>query len=685
MNWYKQAQVSKKLIKNIEKKKQISLQKGWTQEEVNWAANITTKLNGPSYFQWLLEQARNGSANIQTGEDDKKIFEALQKFDELKNKQLISEDINKLKTFSDLYGVVSKFLQQQSQNRMQDIGSMEGADLLYDENNISIIKVTSPAAGKELFEDSGWCVNDPDTFSSYGPPFYLFRKYNNNYALYHSQYGDFKNVADKPMGMRETVPLLPAWNFLFETGVVQQEDLWKGDISVIPDIIQQKKTINKLCSIGDMQALDNVISSNLEYSNLIDKFNLTPEIFNLVKRNFLEARDQHTNAEEINDFYNSVPPYLDQAGILPTDMQKSQIEHNMGINMDRDTFGRLEEGTLDIRGSSIIDQLDNINSLYRKLHKSLKTDKAKRQAVYWNKKIIPDNPDAIRQWVFMPEELRRESLPEAQKGAAMQIRRNPEKYYSSEQRKGIPKELITEELQNASYKGFLYRIQKEPYTVWEKQDLPTEFRTDEFENVLDEARIRNNPTYHNLSAWNDIGEIFKTKELWNKFYLLMLDQVKNSYSDQIIEKIPEEFKTEELMAVFNKTFPSYSEQISEVMPLQPNLQEQGIQAKHVMNWYKKAQLGDRLGQCYVLSGRYVMDNQNAILVHGSINGRRFTGKDFDNPHAWVEEGNEVYDPVWDQRLPKEAYYGIMNAKSIKQYNYEEMAKLMLRNENWGPW
>ncbi len=105
-----------------------------------------------------------------------------------------------------------------------------------------------------------------------------------------------------------------------------------------------------------------------------------------------------------------------------------------------------------------------------------------------------------------------------------------------------------------------------------------------------------------------------------------------------------------------------------------------------MNWYKKANdFGGRLGLCYKLSGKHVMNNQNVILTHGSINGRAWTGKDIDNPHAWVEEGNEVYDPVWDKRFPKEVYYQVMNAKVIKKYEYFEMAKLMLRNEHWGPW
>lgn len=105
-----------------------------------------------------------------------------------------------------------------------------------------------------------------------------------------------------------------------------------------------------------------------------------------------------------------------------------------------------------------------------------------------------------------------------------------------------------------------------------------------------------------------------------------------------------------------------------------------------MNWYKQAQsMGDRLGQCYVLSGRYMIGNDNATLVHGTINGIRWTGKDIDNPHAWIEENGEVYDPVWEKRFPQEYYYDIMQAKVIEKYDSEQSSINMLRYGHWGPW
>jgi len=94
---------------------------------------------------------------------------------------------------------------------------------------------------------------------------------------------------------------------------------------------------------------------------------------------------------------------------------------------------------------------------------------------------------------------------------------------------------------------------------------------------------------------------------------------------------------------------------------------------------------ERLGKCYQLAGRYALDHPNSTLIHGTINGIKFTGIDFDNPHAWIEEGEEAYDLVLDYRLPKEVYYKLMQAKVIKKYNHNAMKKMILKTTFWGPW
>ena len=109
-----------------------------------------------------------------------------------------------------------------------------------------------------------------------------------------------------------------------------------------------------------------------------------------------------------------------------------------------------------------------------------------------------------------------------------------------------------------------------------------------------------------------------------------------------------------------------------------------------MNWYKKTQIEDRLGECYTLSGRYVLDHPDAVLIHGSVNG---------NKHSWVETTTTipdnttgkgykieiVFDPVLEKEYPKEYYYKELNAKVIKKYSHEEVIKTMLQYNHWGPW
>lgn len=109
-----------------------------------------------------------------------------------------------------------------------------------------------------------------------------------------------------------------------------------------------------------------------------------------------------------------------------------------------------------------------------------------------------------------------------------------------------------------------------------------------------------------------------------------------------------------------------------------------------MNWYKKSDWKDNLGQCYVMSGRYVTSNPDSVLIHGSVNG---------NNHAWVEmirnipdntTGKEypleiVFDTVLGKEYPKEYYYQQLNAQVFNRYSSEEVARTMVRHRHWGPW
>ncbi len=100
---------------------------------------------------------------------------------------------------------------------------------------------------------------------------------------------------------------------------------------------------------------------------------------------------------------------------------------------------------------------------------------------------------------------------------------------------------------------------------------------------------------------------------------------------------------------------------------------------------EKSDFQKRLGQCYVLSYRYVTSHlgEDNKLVHGTI-----TSKDGVNTvdHAWVEKPNgDVYDPVLDWELPKEAYYGFMTAKPEVEYTARQAMQKGLEFGHYGHW
>ena len=92
----------------------------------------------------------------------------------------------------------------------------------------------------------------------------------------------------------------------------------------------------------------------------------------------------------------------------------------------------------------------------------------------------------------------------------------------------------------------------------------------------------------------------------------------------------------------------------------------------------------RFGRCYELAGRYVSSHHDAVLVHGELINK-FTVGHPKIEHAWVEEGNEIFDPVMDRRFPKTVYEGIFQPVVHKKYSWIDVIKITNKTGNWGPW
>ena len=92
----------------------------------------------------------------------------------------------------------------------------------------------------------------------------------------------------------------------------------------------------------------------------------------------------------------------------------------------------------------------------------------------------------------------------------------------------------------------------------------------------------------------------------------------------------------------------------------------------------------RLRRCYELSGRYVSGHPEAILVHGELTDPFGVGQKT-LKHAWVEMGDEIFDPVMDKVWPKAVYESLFKTKEEKRYTFQEVLKITLQTGNWGPW
>jgi hypothetical protein len=563
MNWYKKAQ-SKKLLKNIEKKKQISIQQGWAPEEVSWAGDISYKLGNPQYFIWLLNQTRNGSANIQTREDDKKIFDVLQRFQKFNDKKMLSQEqsnINNFKTFPELHEMIQGFDVKQKDISNKEISQMGGAKIIYSEDDVSIVKVDDFESGEILFKDTGWCVRKKEQFDNYGPPFYMFKLHNKPYALYHIETSDFKDIHDGDMTFSKSTILTNSFKYL------EQNNISLNNTMI--ETINKKEEINEYAIQNNIEELNNLLQEDLfNYSNLIDKFYLTPEVIKLINNLFIEEKKNLNFYYNIIDFYNSIPNYLNKNNFIPTENERDIIKRNIeSVAMEIDLPYQLKKDPeiLEYLRQKWVNILKKYPRNNYELPEYLKND--------------PEILEALRQgWIdtlktdpwpygsYLLEDLKNDPdiLKARRQGWLYEIRRNPKIYDSN-----LIDDLKNDsEILEASRQSWIEHLISDPQYYY--YDLPEYLKNDpEMLEAYRQGWINELEEYpHEYSTLSEDlkndPEIYKsTRQVW-------MDHIRNN--SQNYNHLPEEFKND----------PEILLQLQKQQSLQP-------QASN-MNWYKKANI-----------------------------------------------------------------------------------------------
>lgn len=95
---------------------------------------------------------------------------------------------------------------------------------------------------------------------------------------------------------------------------------------------------------------------------------------------------------------------------------------------------------------------------------------------------------------------------------------------------------------------------------------------------------------------------------------------------------------------------------------------------------------ENIGRCYELSAKYVIDHisSGATLVHARLTNPFGKGlKELD--HAFVEIGNEIFDPVMNQKWPKEVYCDLFKVRETSRYTFDEIMSNIDQYHHWGPW
>jgi hypothetical protein len=96
----------------------------------------------------------------------------------------------------------------------------------------------------------------------------------------------------------------------------------------------------------------------------------------------------------------------------------------------------------------------------------------------------------------------------------------------------------------------------------------------------------------------------------------------------------------------------------------------------------------RVGRCYEIAFKALVFDKlfddSARLVHGALHaGTPWSPRPY--PHAWIECGGQVWDPVLDKRFSADTYFDRFKAMPAASYTAQEAVALLLQANHYGAW
>jgi len=154
--------------------------------------DVNSITSNPQYQSWIYELLAN---KLIFSEDYDKVSKLLEQFDKVKKSGnwKSSKNILDYKTFSELHKVVSEFIINNKSSVALNLGNNK---LLFTNGEFKVVELIKFHDAEHLLRDTGWCVQNKDTFNYYVSPFYLILKNNKQYALIHFNSHQIKDVHD---------------------------------------------------------------------------------------------------------------------------------------------------------------------------------------------------------------------------------------------------------------------------------------------------------------------------------------------------------------------------------------------------------------------------------------------------------------------------------------------------------
>jgi hypothetical protein len=150
-----------------------------------------------TYQSWIYDLIINKSVNLP--EDSEKLEELLNKYTINKRKPDFPSDgknINRFKSFGDLWGVVENYINKDSEEIDEGMGNNK---IIYNNSPWMIVELNNFNESQCITKKSGWCIKGEEAWNDYKPPFFVLYYRGKKFGLVHFETEQIKDISDEPI------------------------------------------------------------------------------------------------------------------------------------------------------------------------------------------------------------------------------------------------------------------------------------------------------------------------------------------------------------------------------------------------------------------------------------------------------------------------------------------------------